>query len=115
MRTLVFLTGIGLAILGPLVTLTALSLCFGIILSGHLLDCVTDFIYVVLGGVLFIVGIITAIIGVAIPDPTPTAPYHLTGPNLIGPAQTTQITCKKCGQVYGSSNFFCPSCGQRPN
>ncbi len=115
MRTVIFLIGIGLVILGPLVTLTALSSCFGTILSGHLLACVTDFVYVVLGGVLFTVGIITAIIGVAIPDPAPTAPDHPAVPNSLQPVQTAQITCKKCGRVYSSDNFFCPSCGQRPS
>ncbi len=115
MRTAIFLIGIGLVILGPLVTLTALSSCFATILSGHLLACVTDFVYVVLGGVLFIVGIITAIIGVAIPDPAPTAPYQPAAPNSLQPAQTAQITCKKCGRVYSLDNFFCPSCGQRPS
>ncbi len=115
MRTTIFLIGIGLVILGPLVTLTALSSCFATILSGRLLACVTDFVYVVLGGVLFIVGIITAIMGVAIPDPAPTAPYHPRTPNSLQPAQTAQITCKKCGHVYSSDNFFCPSSGQRPS
>jgi hypothetical protein len=115
MRTVVFLIGIGLVILGPLVTLTALSSCLGTILSGHLLACVTDFVYVVLGGMLFIVGVITSIIGVVIPDPTQRAPDQPAAANSLQPVETAQITCKKCGRVYSSGNFFCPSCGQRPS
>ena len=115
MRTAIFLIGIGLVILGPLVTLTALSSCFGTIFSGHFLACVTDFVYVVLGGVLFIVGIMTSIIGVVIPDPTPKAPYQAPTPNPLQPTLTGKITCKKCGRVYSSDNFFCPFCGQRPS
>ena len=112
---LIFLIGIGLVILGPLVTLTALSSCFGTILSGHLLACVTDFVYVVLGGMLFIVGIVTSIIGVVIPDPAPKTPYQAATRSPIQPTQTAEINCKKCGLVYNSGNFFCPSCGQRPS
>jgi hypothetical protein len=113
MRTVIFLIGIGLIILGPLMTLTALSSCFGTVLSGHLLACVTDFVYFVLGGMLFVVGIITSIIGVVIPDQTQTAPNQPLAPNPPQIAQMAQITCKKCGRIYSSSNFFCPSCGQR--
>src|SRR6266568_2475913 len=104
MRTIIFLVGIVLVILGPLLTLGALSSCLGTILSGHFLSCVTDFAYVIFGGVLFFVGMITAAIGAFVSDSPPKPPpYSQTA--VFSPAQ---LTCKKCGRVYGSNRFFCP-------
>ncbi len=111
MRTEIFLVGIVLVILGPLVTLTALSSCFGTILSGHFLACVTDFALVVFGGVLFFVGMITMIVGAVVQDAPPPPPPQYQGP-VISP-QPAEITCRKCGTVYNRDRFFCPSCGQR--
>src|SRR5712692_9638230 len=76
MRTIIFLVGTVLVILGPLLTLAALSSCLGTILSGHFLSCVTDFAYVVFGGVLFFVGIITAAIGAFVSDSPPKPPPY---------------------------------------
>ena len=96
--------------LGPLITLLALSSCFGTILSGHFLACVTDFALVAFGGVVMFVGLITTVVGAVAheaPVASPTVYYPLPSP------QPTEITCKKCGTVYGVDRFFCPSCGQR--
>ncbi len=111
MRTTIFLMGIVLVILGPLLTLVALSSCLGTILSGHFLSCVTDFAYVVFGGVLFFVGIITAAVGAFVSDSPPKPPPY-SMPAISAPP--AQLTCKKCGSVYGSDRFFCRPCGKRP-
>ena len=112
MRPIVFFVGIGMVILGPLVTLSAFSSCLGTILSGNVFACVADIVYFVLGGVIFVAGIITAIIGVVIPDPTPTPSISPQMGSVTGPTGV-QVICKKCGHSYDSSLFFCSSCGQR--
>jgi len=63
-----------MVILGPLVTLSAFSSCLGTILSGHVFGCVNDLVYFVLGGIIFVAGVITAIIGVLVPDQASAAP-----------------------------------------
>ncbi len=98
--------------IGPLVSLLALSSCFGTILSGHFLACVTDFGFVAFGGVLLFIGLITAIVGAVVqesPSYPPTPGYYRPPP----PPQPAEVTCKKCGTVYGVDRFFCPSCGLR--
>jgi hypothetical protein len=83
-------------------------------LSGNIFACVTDIVYFVLGGIIFVAGVITAIIGVFVPDPAPTP----SPVSHVGSAETqsgAQVACKKCGHPYDSSLFFCPSCGQRQN
>jgi hypothetical protein len=112
MRPVVFFVGIGMVILGPLVTLFAFSSCLGTILSGNIFACVTDIVYFVLGGIIFVAGVITAIIGVVVPDPaSPPPSFPSVGPS--GAQSGVQVICKKCGGAYDSSRFFCPSCGQR--
>ena len=112
MRPVIFFVGIGMVILGPLVTLSAFSSCLGTILSGNVFACVTDIVYFVLGGIIFVAGVITAIIGVFVPDPLPTASSAASGGSV--PQQSgVKVICKKCGHGYDSSLFFCPSCGQR--
>jgi len=69
MRPVIFFVGIGMVILGPLVTLSAFSSCLGTILSGNIFACVTDIVYFVLGGIIFVAGVITAIIGVSRSSP----------------------------------------------
>ena len=101
-----------MVMLGPLVTLSAFSSCLGTILSGNIFACVTDIVYFVLGGIIFVAGVITAIIGVFVPDPTP-APSSSSQVGSIGPQSGVQVICKKCSHAYDSSLFFCPSCGQR--
>jgi len=102
-----------MVILGPLVTLSALSSCLGTILSGHVFGCVSDLVYFVLGGIIFVAGVITAIIGVFAPDPISAASTGPLGGSM--PQQSgVQVICKKCGHGYDSGLFFfCPSCGQR--
>jgi hypothetical protein len=101
-----------MVILGPLVTLSAFSSCLGTILSGNIFACVTDIVYFVLGGIIFVAGVITAIIGVFVPDPTHSpSPFPQVGP--VGTQTGVQVICKKCGHPYDSGLFFCPSCGQR--
>lgn len=101
-----------MVILGPLVTLFAFSSCLGTILSGNVFACVSDIVYFVLGGIIFVAGIITAIVGVVIPDPPPTPSVSSPMGSMSGPSGV-QVLCKKCGHSYDSSLFFCSSCGQR--
>jgi hypothetical protein len=112
MRTDIFLIGMILVILGPIVTVLGFTSCLGTILSGHLLACVTDLAYVIIGGSFFVVGIIMGLVGVFSPDPVPTPSTYSATPPI---APETPVKCKKCGRVYDSSLFFCPSCGQRPS
>src|SRR5438477_5880901 len=112
MRPVIFFVGIGMVILGPLVTLSAFSSCLGTILSGNVFACVTDIVYFVLGGIIFVAGVITAIIGVFVPDPAPT-PSPSSHVRSAAAQSGVQVICKKCGHQYDSGLFFCPSCGQR--
>ena len=101
-----------MVILGPVVTLSAFSSCLGTILAGNVFACVTDIVYFLLGGIIFGAGVVTAIIGVFVPDPTPTAP--LSSPAGSVPRESVvQVICQKCRHAYDSGLFFCPSCGQR--
>jgi len=101
-----------MVILGPLVTLSAFSSCLGTILSGNVFACVTDIVYFILGGIIFVAGVITAIIGVFVPDPAPAASSPSTT-GFLAAQSGAQVVCKKCGHAYDSSLFFCPSCGER--
>src|SRR5258708_31703351 len=102
MRPVVFFVGIGMVILGPLVTLTAFSSCLGTILSGNIFACVTDIVYFVLGGIIFAAGVITTIIGVFVPNPTP-APSSSSYAGSVGAQSGVQVICKKCSHAYDSS------------
>src|SRR5437879_4366212 len=112
MRPVSSFVGIGMIILGPPVTLSPFSSCLGTIFSGNLRACVTDIVYFVLGGIIFVAGVITAIIGVFVPDPLPAASLGASGGSVPQQSGVTVI-CKKCGHGYDSNLFFCPSCGQR--
>jgi hypothetical protein len=101
-----------MVIVGPLVTLAAASSCLGTILSGNVFACLTDIVPFVLGGILFVVGITIAIIGVIVPDPIP-APLMSPPMGSVAVQPGVQVICKKCEHGYDSSRFFCPSCGQR--
>jgi hypothetical protein len=115
MRTVVFLVGIIMIALGPLITLLALSSCLGTILSGQFFACVADFAYVIFGGALFFIGVITAIIGAVASDSPPVISPNAMSPVAPVPLPAADVKCKKCGNVYKSDRFFCPSCGQRPH
>jgi hypothetical protein len=112
MRPVIFFVGIGMVILGPLVTLSAVSSCLGTILSGNVFACVNDIVYFVLGGIIFVAGVITAIIGVVLPDQASAASSPSAGVSTALQSGV-QVICKKCRHSYDSSLFFCPSCGQR--
>jgi hypothetical protein len=112
MRPVVFFVGIGMVILGPLVTLSAFSSCLRTILSGNVFACVTDIVYFVLGGIIFVAGVITAIIGVFVPDPKPI-PSSFSPVGAAGTQSAVHVICKKCAHAYDSNLFFCPSCGMR--
>src|SRR6266516_1746186 len=112
MRPVIFFVGIGMVILGPLVTLSAFSSCLGTILSGNVRAWVTDIVYFVLGGRIFVAGVISAIIGVFVPEPMSTVSSGPTERSIPQQYWVKDI-CKKCGPGYVSSLFFCPSCGQR--
>src|SRR2546430_17337181 len=112
MRPVIFFVGIGMVILGPLVTLSAFSSCLGAILSGNVFACVTDIVYFVLGGIIFVAGAITAIIGVFVPDPPPT-PSPSSQVGSVAAQSGVQVICKQYGHPADSGLFFCPSCGRR--
>ena len=114
MRTEIFLLGIIMVIIGPVLVALAFSSCIGMIFSGNVFACVSDVPYVVIGGVFFVAGIITALVGVFTPDPAPIPPSAWKSPSSKPPPAGTQLTCKKCGKNLDPGQFFCPSCGTRP-
>jgi hypothetical protein len=113
MRQEIFLVGIIMLVLGPVITAFAISSCLGTILSGSFFACVSDFAYLIIGGAFFVIGILVTIVGLFTPDrpPTPATPSQ---PFTAISMQTGPVTCKKCGRVYNSSQYFCPQCGTRP-
>jgi hypothetical protein len=114
MRSEIFLIGIILLIVGPIIVAFAFSSCLGTILSGNVFACISDLAYVVTGGAFFVIGIVTAFIGVFAPDPAPpSSTTTWSTPVALAALPGAQVTCKKCGQVFDSGQFFCPSCGQR--
>lgn len=113
MRSEIFLLGIIMVIIGPILVALAFSSCLGTILSGNVFGCVSDIAYVIIGGVFFVAGIITSIVGLVVADPAQTTPTTWTAPSFSTPVVGGQVTCKKCGRVYEAGQFFCPSCGQR--
>jgi len=112
MREEIFLLGIIMAIIGPILVALSFSSCLGTILSGNVFACVSDIGYVVAGGAFFVTGIITATVGFFVPDRTPAAATAWGTPVALAASPGTQVTCKKCRRVYDSGQFFCPSCGQ---
>jgi hypothetical protein len=113
-REEIFLLGIIMVIIGPIIVALSFSSCLGTILSGNVFACVSDIGYVVAGGAFFVAGIITATVGFFVPDRAPLAPAGAwSTPVALATPPGSQIPCKKCGRVYDSGQFFCPSCGQR--
>jgi hypothetical protein len=100
-------------VLGPIITAFAISSCLGTILSGAFFACISDFAYLIIGGAIFTVGVLVTIVGLFMPDRPPTPPIQ---PQPFTPVsmQVGPVTCKKCGNVYNSSQYFCPQCGTRP-
>src|SRR5207302_10429093 len=105
MRPVIFFVGIGMVILGPLVTLSAFSSCLGTILYGNVRACVTDIVYFVLGGIIFDAGVITEILGVFVPDPLPAQSSGASG-GSVSPQAGVMVICTKCGHGYDVSLFF---------
>src|SRR5438093_13674449 len=99
MRPVIFFVGIGMVILGPLVTLSAFSSCLGTILSGNVRACVTYIVYFVLGGIIFVAGVITAIIAVFVPDSLRTVSSGPYGGSVPQPSRGAALRAK-CGHVY---------------
>lgn len=102
-----------MVIIGPVLVAVSLSSCLGTIISGNVFACLNDVGYVVAGGAFFVAGIITAFVGVFMPDPTPSPPATWSTPVVLAAQPGGKIACKKCGRTYDSGQFFCPFCGQR--
>lgn len=115
---------------GPLLTFLSISSCFATILSGNIFACVNDVAYVAFGGLIFVVGIVITVIGLAMPDPphaiapaypiamAPSAgPYSLQQlPSSMTVSSSSMpqqaVACKKCGKTIEAGQFFCLNCGQ---
>ena len=110
MRSDIFVLGIIMVVLGPVLTAAAASSCLLTILSGNVFACANDLPVFIGGGALFVAGIITCLVGVIMPEPyaRPRPPLSPTTPT-----QTGQVTCKKCGRVNTFGLFACPFCGER--
>src|SRR5713226_2261509 len=100
-----------MVILGPLVTLSAVSSCLGTIFSGNVFACVNDLVYFVLGGIIFIAGVTTAIIGVFVPDPITAASSSSFG-GSVPKKSGFRVFSKSCGHQKTPSLFFVPHVGR---
>lgn len=103
-----------MVVIGPVLVALAFSSCLGMIFSGNVFACVSDVPYVVIGGVFFVAGIITAFVGVFAADSVSVPPSSWTKSVGLSHPPGTPITCKKCGKNFDSGQFFCPACGARP-
>ncbi|HZD12146.1 MAG TPA: hypothetical protein VE177_01330 [Candidatus Binatus sp.] len=108
MRSDTFILGIIMVVLGPVLTAAAASSCLLTILSGNVFACANDLPVFIGGGALFVVGIITCLVGVIMPEP---APSPRMPSSHINTAQDGQA-CKKCGRVNAYGLISCPFCGQ---
>src|SRR5713226_7857265 len=109
LRSDIFILGIIMVVLGPVLVAAAASSCLLTILSGNVFACANVLPVFIGGGALFVTGIITFLVGVIMPEPTPR-PHPMSGPATT--SQTGQVTCKKCGRVNTYGLFACPFCGQ---
>ena len=109
MRSDIFILGIIMVVLGPVLTAAAANSCLLTILSGNAFACANDLPVFIGGGALFVAGIITCLIGVVAtePQPRPRPPS-----SSMTTSQTGQVVCKKCGRVNTYGLFACPFCGQ---
>ncbi|HWY27916.1 MAG TPA: hypothetical protein VNW25_01525 [Candidatus Sulfotelmatobacter sp.] len=110
MRSDIFILGIMMVVIGPVLTAAAAGSCLLTILSGNVFACANDLPVFIGGGALFVAGIITCLVGVIMPEPYPR-PRTPSGP--ISQFQPGQVTCKKCGRVNSFGLFACPFCGER--
>src|SRR5216117_2361266 len=109
LRSDIFILGIMMVVLGPVLVAAAASSCLLTILSGNVFACANVLPVFIGGGALFVAGIITCLVGVIVSEPNPR-PRPPSGP--ISPPQTGQAICKKCGRVNTFGLFSCPFCGQ---
>ncbi|HEV2119176.1 MAG TPA: hypothetical protein VGS11_03570 [Candidatus Bathyarchaeia archaeon] len=109
MRPDIFILGIIMVVLGPVLTAAAASSCLLTILSGNVFACANDLPIFIGGGALFVAGIITCLVGVIMPEPQPRPRAPSSTANTL---QTGQHVCKKCGRVNAYGLFACPFCGQ---
>lgn len=110
MRSDIFILGIIMVVLGPVLTAAAASSCLLTILSGNVFACANYLPVFIGGGALFVTGIITCLVGVIMPEPYPQ-PRPPSSTAATTP--TSQVTCKKCGRVNSFGLFACPFCGER--
>jgi hypothetical protein len=110
LRSDIFILGIIMVVLGPVLTAAAASSCLLTILSGNVFACANYLPVFIGGGALFVAGIITCLVGVIMPEPfarsRPPPSLTTTTP------QPSQVVCKKCGRVNAFGLFSCPFCGQ---
>jgi len=109
LRSDIFILGIMMVVIGPVLTAAAASSCLLTILSGNVFACANDLPVFIGGGALFVAGIITCLIGVIMPEPQPRP---RPPPGSTNTPQTGQVVCKKCGRVNAYGLFACPFCGQ---
>jgi hypothetical protein len=112
LRSDIFILGIIMVVLGPVLTAAAASSCLLTILSGNVFACAVDLPVLIGGGALFVSGIITCLVGVIMPEPYARPRLPSTA---IASTQTGQVTCKKCGRINAFGLFACPFCGERAN
>ncbi len=108
MRSDIFILGIIMVVLGPVLTAAAASSCLLTILSGNVFACANVLPVFIGGGALFVAGIITCLLGVIMPEPY-ARPRSPTG--SMATVQSGQV-CKRCGRVNAYGLFACPFCGQ---
>ena len=109
MRSDIFILGIMMVVLGPVLVAAAAGSCLLTILSGNVFACANVLPVFIGGGALFVAGIITCLVGVIVSEPSPR-PRLPSGP--VSAPQTGQVTCKNCGRVNTFGLFSCPFCGQ---
>jgi hypothetical protein len=110
LRSDIFILGVMMVVIGPVLTAAAASSCLLTILNGNVFACANDLPVFIGGGALFITGIITSLIGVIAPEPQPR-PRNPTDINTpTNP--TTGGASKKCGRANTFGLLSCPFCGQ---
>ena len=109
LRSDIFILGIIMVVLGPVLVAGAASSCLFTILSGNIFACANVLPVFIGGGALFVAGIITCLVGVIVSEPNPRP--HPPAGSMSAP-QAGSVTCKKCGRVNAFGLFSCPFCGQ---
>jgi hypothetical protein len=109
LRSDIFILGIMMVVIGPVLVAAAASSCLFTILSGNVFACANYLPVFIGGGALFVAGIITCLIGVIVSEPQPQ-PRPQSSPTTT--LQAGQAACKKCGRVNTYGLFACPFCGQ---